>query len=192
MWVSRKKLIIALSKAQPSFFSNENLEPEIFDALSKSNIPSFSPISQWCFGLKENFVGSPTTLTTTLSLSLFPTGVVSSGIFGILIKKSSIWFSTLSKNFSFSCILVLNCSNSSSKALSGSFPSLFNFPTVSESVFLFNLNCSISVIMDLLVLSQSISWSKLISWFLFFNPSFTISIFSLNNLISNILSSTKK
>ncbi|MCA6071420.1 MAG: hypothetical protein LE168_03410 [Endomicrobium sp.] len=44
--VSKKKEIIALSKAQPSFFKTAKREPEIFDAVAKSRISSFSPISQ--------------------------------------------------------------------------------------------------------------------------------------------------
>src|SRR5688572_6434031 len=51
--------------------------PATSEPVSLSMRPSASPSSTWSFGLKSNFVGSPTVRTTTLPDSSGPTGVSS-------------------------------------------------------------------------------------------------------------------
>ena len=82
VWVSRKKLTIALSSFAPKSLYTVNLEPLIFAAVSGSRIPKSAPRSQCAFGSKSNLVGSPNFLISTLSSSVIPWGTVGLGILG--------------------------------------------------------------------------------------------------------------
>ena len=154
------KFINALSSFAPLPLKTENLEPEIFTALSKSNMSKSTPKSQCALTSKSNFLGSKNFLISTLSSSLFPIGISLFGVFGIL--KSSFLISS-SKSFTFTSSSLISSESNfiSLNSSETSTPSFFNFGTCFETSFCLAFLFSTSKIISLLFSSSSITLSRL-------------------------------
>jgi len=134
VWRSSIKLITALSSLEPNPFNIVNLVPAILVALSKSKISKLTPISQWAFGSKSNFVGSPHFLISRLSSSVSPVGVSRHGVFGIP-SKVSFNFSSITLTSSSNALICSESSFISAIIGATSWPSFFNFGICFETTF---------------------------------------------------------
>ena len=86
----------ALSSKANFPLNKTNLDPDIFTPVLKSSCFSFSPISTWSRGSKENLGFVPHSLINLFSFSLSPSGTSSSKLFGNTFKIS---FSSLENIF---------------------------------------------------------------------------------------------
>ena len=150
-------------------------------------------MSVWYGTSKSGTTGSPNLSTSTFSLSSLPIGTDGSIIFGMTImffRSSSSTSFSLVESSSILAPEAATCFFTSSA--SSFFPCPIKAPICFEILFLSARKASTSCLISLFSLSSSSTLStssSLLSWNLLRIFCFTISGFSLTNLISNILSS---
>src|SRR3989337_2138215 len=180
------KLISALSKSAPAPLYRVNRAPANLPPLSKSRIPSLSPISLCSLGVNIKFGRLPAFLISTLSSVVLPEGTDGCGILGRFSKNfssiSSFPFSPSSSSFisDDTCCI-------SSRSRETSFFSFFSVAISSDAAFLLCFNLSTSAINRLLSSSSILNSGRPILPPLTANLFSTSVRFSLKNLISSII-----
>src|SRR3989338_3252569 len=149
------KFANTLSKSAPRPLYKVNLAPASLPPLSKSRIPSLSPISPCSLGVNVKLGRLPAFLASTLSSVVLPEGTDGCGILGRLSKN---FFSISSFPFSLSSSSFISDDTCciSSRSREASFFSFFSLAISSDAAFLLCFNFSTSVRFSLKNLISSI------------------------------------
>lgn len=163
-----------------------NLAPDIFAARGQSNRLSASPSSQCGLGEKSKLVGSPHFLTSTLSASLLPNGVVLWGMFGMesisSLSSASVEDSMSSSSFMRTPVFCISAMMSSAF-----FFSLLSCATLALSLLRRALSVSTSFIVSRRLSSNSTALSTGNSPLRPASACFTAWVFSAMYFISSII-----
>ena len=139
----------------------------------------------WFFGVKSNFLFSPQTLTSTFSVSSFPTGTSSAGMLGMLRRQSFLMAS--SSAILASLAAIWSPTPRISLILASFSAPLGIFPISRETAFLVFLSWLFSLVSFLHSPSASRSLSSLsVVLFLFMSMSLIFSGSALITSMSNI------